>query len=107
MNIPENFEWDEQKNASNLEKHKLDFEFATQIFDGVVLEKIDNRRDYGEVRYIALGEAQVVALGEINGIVLYVAFTRRGEKRRIISARKATQKESEAYHARQTQNQAD
>lgn len=101
MNIPENFEWDENKNASNRQKHKLDFEFAAQIFDGMVLEKIDNRRNYGEVRYIALGETQFVALGEIHGIVLYVAFTWRAEKRRIISARKATQKESEVYYASQ------
>jgi uncharacterized DUF497 family protein len=104
MNIPENFEWDEKKNASNLEKHKIDFEFALQIFDGITLEKLDTRQNYEEARYIALGEAPILVLGEINGVILYVAYTWRGEKRRIISARKANKKEKEAYNAYQNQS---
>ncbi|MCU7244334.1 MAG: BrnT family toxin [Microcystis aeruginosa WS75] len=49
------FEWDDQKNNINIEKHGIDFNFAKEIFSGVWISKPDNRRDYGEERLIALG----------------------------------------------------
>ena len=84
------FEWDENKRESNLSKHGIDFADAAKIFNRPVLERVDNRYDYGETR--------IVALGEENGIVLFVVYTWRGEVRRIISARRATKRERNKYY---------
>jgi uncharacterized protein len=83
------FEWDAAKNAANLAKHGISFGDAVRIFEGPVLEKIDSRRDYGEERIAAIGLAM--------GLELYVVYTSRGSKRRIISARRASKDEREAY----------
>ena len=83
------FEWDARKNAANLAKHGIDFEDAIAVFDGPTLERIDTRRDYGEIRIAVIGAA--------NNRVLYLAYTPRGENRRIISARKANEQECESY----------
>lgn len=50
-----NFEWDENKNADNIRKHNLDFRDAWQIFDAPLLVDIDNRKDYGETRFVGIG----------------------------------------------------
>ena len=86
------FEWDETKRESNLAKHRVDFVRAVRIFDGAVLEAVDARRDYREIR--------ISCLGEIEGRVYAVVYTWRGEDRRIISARKANARETRTYHAR-------
>jgi hypothetical protein len=83
------FEWDAGKNAANIAKHRIDFEDAIRIFEGPVLEKIDVRRDYGEVR--------VIAFGIVEGCELAVVYTLRGPRRRIISARRAHSSERKAY----------
>ena len=44
------FEWDETKNQANIQKHGVSFETAKRIFDGPVLSRLDERRDYGEDR---------------------------------------------------------
>ena len=49
------FEWDEHKRQTNLAKHGVDFLDAALIFEGIVLTKIDDRQDYGEVREVSLG----------------------------------------------------
>jgi len=85
------FEWDEQKNLINIEKHGIDFEDAISIFLGSTLEAADDRFDYGEAR--------VVAYGKTNGHVLAVVYTMRGDSCRIISARKANKDERNAYYA--------
>lgn len=84
------FEWDENKRQSNLSKHGIDFVDAAKIFNRPVLERVDNRYDYEETR--------IVALGEVNGVVLFVVYTWRGEIRRIISARRATKRERNKYY---------
>ena len=83
------FEWDERKNEANIAKHGVDFDEATGIFKGSVLERIDNRRDYGEPR--------ITAIGLMEGMELFVVYTMRGEVRRIISARRARRNERRAY----------
>lgn len=84
------FEWDDQKDKANQLKHKLSFSEASRIFDNAVLTKEDNR-EYTEKREISLGE--------IDGIVvIMVVHTRRDERIRIISARKANTKEREVYY---------
>jgi uncharacterized DUF497 family protein len=87
------FGWDARKSARNLRERGFDFEFAALIFDGPTLERHDTRRDYGEMRVIAIGLAQ--------GFALTVAYTDRAEAgvvvRRIISARLSNRRERQAY----------
>ncbi len=85
------FEWDESKARINLEKHGVSFFTAAAIFRSVRIERIDDREDYGEVRWIALGRA---------GLEVYrVVYTWRGENRiRIVSAQKANRNEQETYY---------
>ena len=47
-----NYNWDEAKNEINISKHGLDFADVHLIFEGQVLEKLDDRFDYGEERWI-------------------------------------------------------
>ena len=84
------FEWDPAKRIVNVQRHGVDFELATRIFEGPVLERQDDRRDYGETRW--------VAIGMINAIELTVCYTDRGLTRRIISARKANRDERNAFY---------
>ena len=85
------FDWDEAKSERNRQERGLGFEFAALIFDDDTMEWPDTRRDYGEAR--------VRAVGEVDGIVLHVVFTDRGDKRRIISARVANKKERNQWYA--------
>jgi uncharacterized DUF497 family protein len=85
------FEWDDQKNKINIEKHGIDFNFAKEVFSVVWISKPDNRKDYGEERLIALG-----LLGEF---VLVIVYTLRGEKIRLISTRLANAEERSIYYA--------
>lgn len=83
------YEWDEAKRLRNLAKHGIDFDAAAELeWDSVVLEP-DVRRDYGEVR--------LRALGLIGGRVHVLIFTMRRERTRVISLRKAKDREIEAY----------
>ena len=52
--------WDSQKNRRNVARHGIAFEDAIKIFDGLTVEKVDDRFDYGEVC--------VYAVGVVNGI---------------------------------------
>jgi uncharacterized DUF497 family protein len=85
------FEWDEAKARSNLEKHGVSFVTAVATFRNERLEAIDEREDYGEIRCIALGRA---------GTEVYrVIYSWRSENQiRIISAQKANQDERETYY---------
>jgi uncharacterized DUF497 family protein len=85
----EPFEWDDRKRAANLAKHGVDFELAKLIFEGPTLEGPDDRRNYGERRF--------GAFGIVKGIVLFVVYTWRGRRRRLISARKAGKHEQKIY----------
>ena len=84
------FEWDHEKNRINIRKRGLDFEEAISIFDGDTVEVIDDRLDYGEER--------IIATGEMDGTVIVVVYTLRGETIHIISARKAERYERVAYY---------
>ena len=83
------FEWDLVKARVNLRKHGIGFPAAVRIFEGPIVERPDDREDYGEER--------IVALGMVNGQVLHVVYTWRGEARRIISARRAEAHERRVY----------
>jgi uncharacterized DUF497 family protein len=88
------FEWNEEKASANLTKHRVSFLTAAEIFANKIVEQIDNREDYGEVRWIALGRADTE--------IFRVVYTWRGDRLiRIISAQKASRGERDIYH-RQT-----
>ncbi len=89
-----NFEWDKAKNQSNIKKHLISFEEAQAIFEGEVLTVADDRFHYSEERYISFGEL-VLADGRI---IIAVVHTERGDRTRIISARKANRRERRHYH---------
>ena len=63
------FDWDPRKSDRNLADRGFDFVFATLIFDGPTLERLDTREDYGEPRLVAVGLA--------DGIPLTVVYTDR------------------------------
>lgn len=88
-------EWDERKRQQNLEKHGIDFAILGPMFRGKVLEEDDRRRDYGERR--------VKAVGILDAATITVVYTQRGERRRIISARRARADEREQYRIKATQ----
>ena len=89
------FEWNEEKNILNLQKHGLSFEEAKEVFeDPFHISKLDHRFDYFEERWITLGSTKK---GKIV-VVANMFFDENGEEIiRIISARKANQKERKFY----------
>lgn len=84
------FEWDDAKNATNIDKHGVGFATAIRIFENRVVTVADDRTDYGEVRELSIGH--------VDGVVfLTVVHTNRINRRRIISARLANRKERRRY----------
>jgi hypothetical protein len=84
------FEWDDDKSEACFQERGFDFAYATQVFfdpDRTVLN--DDRVIYGEARY------QVY--GTISGRLFVVVCTQRGGRLRVISARKANQREVKRY----------
>lgn len=78
------FEFDPAKDAANLAKHGLSLaDFTT--FDAAPIVYCDNRFDYGESRFIALGR--------IDGVAHAIVYARRGDRMRLISFRRAHEKE--------------
>lgn len=82
-------EWDFHKNKSNQEKHGLSFEDVAMVFQGQTVTFIDGRYDYGEVRHLTFGE--------LLGRVVVIAHTDREDRIRIISMRKANEREQNNY----------
>lgn len=87
MEAPKGFEWDDDKNRQNIEKHGIDFEDAIDIFDGPILLYRSDRNH----------EERWAAIGKSNDHVIAVIFTRRKDIIRIISARSARKNEKESY----------
>lgn len=87
------FGWDPGKDARTRLDRGFGFADVVTLFDGRdLLLTSDLRRDYGEQR--------VKALGIVGGGCVAVIFTDRGSLRWIISARVASRKERQAWHAR-------
>lgn len=86
------YEWDNNKNQENLSKHGLSFEDTSIVFSGTCITFEDKRHDYGEKRFITLGP--------LLGRTVVIAHTPRGEKTRIISMRKANNREEKIYQER-------
>jgi len=86
------FEFDDQKRLANLAKHKVDFLFAFDaLLDPNAIGWLDQRRDYGEARW--------VCIGAVSGRLYVLIYTVRGDSARIISARKANEREKAKYRA--------
>jgi uncharacterized DUF497 family protein len=85
------FEWDETKARRNLREHGVSFEEAASVFgDPFALEIRDQQHSQLEERYIAMGYS-------LLGRLLVVVHSEEAETLRIISARRATRTEREAY----------
>ena len=85
------FEWNDAKAEANWQAHGVSFELAKTVFqDAFAIELLDDREDYGEERLVVIGMAE-------GQVVLFVAYTERSERIRIISARRATKHEQDHY----------
>ena len=85
------FEWHDAKAEANLLTHGVSFELAKTVFkDAFAVERLDDREDYGEERYVIIGMAK-------GHVLLFVAYTEREARVRIISARGVTQHEQDDY----------
>jgi uncharacterized DUF497 family protein len=85
------FEWHNAKAEANFSAHGVSFGLATTVFsDPFAVERLDDREDYGEEHFVMIGMAD-------GSVLLFVAYTEREERIRIISARSATQNEQEDY----------
>ena len=90
------FEWDEEKELINRKKHGISFQTAALVFnDKNYIEMYDFEHSVKEDRYIAIGKV---------GKVLFVVFTERGVRIRLISARLATKSEEELYYDQELYN---
>ena len=82
------FEWSVDKAATNFASHGVPFEHARLVFKDVgAVAEHGERFDYGEDRYSIVGM--------VAGTLLYVAYTERGDRIRIIMARRATRHEQD------------
>lgn len=79
--------YDPKKRANTLAHRRLDFEDAFEVFGGDFYEVIDDRHDYGEMRW--------QTVGWLDGVM--VVWTPRGDARHIISLRKCNERERERY----------
>ncbi|MBR3498795.1 MAG: BrnT family toxin [Selenomonadaceae bacterium] len=85
------FEWDSDKAALNWQKHKVHFEDAALVFaDENRIERFDDEHSDDEDRYITIGRVKEI---------LFVVYTERLDKTRLISARRATVEERRDYYA--------
>jgi len=84
------FEWDSAKELANRTKHGLDFRTAAKVFLDPYVIEFDDLDAAGELRFNAIGL--------VDGRMLFVSYTMRGDVVRIISARGADSHEKRKYH---------
>lgn len=77
--------WDEDKRQRNLREHKIDFAGCEAVFEGPVTAWEDAREAYGELR--------INLLGFLNGIIVHLTYTERGDDLHVISLRRAEKHE--------------
>ena len=81
--------YDPAKRDETLKERGLDFADAALVFAGLLIERRDDRFDYGEER--------IVTVGYLVERMVVVVWTPRGDDRHIISMRKANGKEQRRY----------
>ena len=85
------FEWDPNKNDTNVEKHGITFKEAATVFGDPFSYTFDDPDNSdGELRFLTFGLAS-------TGKLLVVSHTEREDKIRIISARELTKRERKSY----------
>ena len=85
------FEWDEANAQKNWERHRVSPEEAEDVFfNEPLVVRSDTRHSSREKRYYALGQTSV-------GRYLFVAFTIRRSRIRVVSVRDMNHRETEAY----------
>ncbi len=82
-------EYDPAKRLRTLKERGLDFESIVDVLDGFYLVQTDDRKEYGEVRY--------VMLGALRDQPVVCVWTQRGDAVRVISMRIADEEEREIY----------
>jgi len=92
LSAPPGFEWDEKKRRGNLSKHGIDFRDVPKLFRFPRIEDDDLTHSKGEHR--------LRSLGYLDGRVIFFVYTRRGNRRRIITARPAASGETVLYYQR-------
>jgi uncharacterized protein len=85
-------EFDPAKHELTFHNRGLDMARAGEIFEGYTITVQDNRADYGEIRHITIGFLDLR--------MVVIVWTQRGNIRRIISMRKANDRERECYTPR-------
>ena len=90
MNPP--IEFDPQKRAATIEARGLDMARAGEVLAGATLTVPDDRQDYGEHRFITIGF--------LERVMVVLVWTPRGASHRIISMRKANERERRLYSPR-------
>jgi uncharacterized DUF497 family protein len=85
-------EFDPAKRQATLDHRGLDMARADEVFAGATITIEDDRQDYGEVRFITVGR--------LDGRMVVMVWTPRGAARRIISLRKANDREQAIYAPR-------
>ena len=84
------FEWDSEKAKRNKIKHGISFRLATRVFeDEDRIERYDEEHSQEEARWQVIGMVENI---------LFVVYTERSDRTRLISAREATDQEKEWYH---------
>lgn len=86
------YEWDPSKAVANLKKHGVDFADAVPVFGDEFAVSLEDL-NAGERRFVIIG-------ADSDGQILVVVYTWRGERIRLISARKATPREARYRRAR-------
>ena len=85
-------EYDPAKRQATLDARGLDMARADEVFAGATLTVEDDRKDYGEDRFITIGF--------LDGRMVVLVWTLRNEPPRIISMRKANEREQVLYASR-------
>ena len=84
------FEWHDAKAMANVKKHQVDFDTAMRVFRDPYRREDVDEDEFGEVR--------LNVIGLVDGRMLFVTCTMRGDVCRIISARGAETYEKRRYH---------
>jgi uncharacterized protein len=85
------FEWHEQKRRAVIQEHGVDMLYAALIFEQPVLTRVDDRKDYGEVR--------LISLGMVADECFVVVHTKRKGRTRLITAWKGGRDDRAQYEA--------
>ena len=84
-----NIEYDQSKREKTLLERGIDFARAAEVFAGIHFTAEDTRQDYGEVRNITVGK--------LDARLVVMVWTQRNQTRRIISMRKANEREIKRF----------